>query len=52
MLARQFASYAGVALLQATVRLSRVFKFENPYNVAGGTSAWVAAGYPLEFDDQ
>ena len=40
------------ARLQATVRLSRVFNFENPYNVAGGTSAWAAAGYPVETDRQ
>ncbi|KAK9842079.1 hypothetical protein WJX81_007557 [Elliptochloris bilobata] len=40
----------GMRSAQATVRLSRVFNFDDAYNVAGGTSAWVAAGYPLETD--
>lgn len=30
------------------MRLSRVFNFDNAYNVAGGTGEWAAAGYPLE----
>ncbi len=52
MLGAATPHHAWHALVQATVRLSRVFNFEDPYNVAGGTSAWVAAGYPLETDSQ
>jgi rhodanese-related sulfurtransferase len=42
---RELAAHA-----QATVRLTRVFAFEDAYNIAGGTYAWQAAGYPLEYD--
>ena len=33
---------------QATVRLSRVFGFPDVVNVAGGTSEWINAGFPIE----
>ena len=33
---------------QATVRLSRVFGFPDVVNVAGGTSVWINAGFPIE----
>ena len=33
---------------QATVRLSRVFGFPDVVNIAGGTSEWINAGFPIE----
>ena len=33
---------------QATVRLSRVFGFPDVVNVVGGTSEWIANGFPIE----
>lgn len=33
---------------QATVKLTRVFGWANVANVAGGTSAWLAAGHEAE----
>ena len=33
---------------QATVRLTRVFGFPDVVNVAGGTSEWINAGFPIE----
>ena len=42
---------SGKRSAQATVRLSKVFGFQQVINVKGGTSAWVAAGYPTEQGD-
>ena len=39
---------SGKRSAQAAVRLSRVFSFSKVVNVAGGTSAWIAAGFPVE----
>lgn len=33
---------------QATVRLSKVFGFTDVVNVVGGTSEWLAKGFPIE----
>lgn len=42
---------SGKRSAQATVRLSKVFGFQQVINVKGGTSAWIAAGYPTEQGD-
>ena len=42
---------SGKRSAQATVRLSKVFDFQQVINVKGGTSAWIAAGYPTEQGD-
>ncbi len=33
---------------QAVVRLNKVFGFTGAFNVKGGTSAWIAAGHPVQ----
>ena len=42
---------SGKRSAQATVRLSKVFNFQQVINVKGGTQAWIAAGYPTEQGD-
>ncbi|KAL3140665.1 hypothetical protein ABBQ32_005231 [Trebouxia sp. C0010 RCD-2024] len=42
---------SGKRSAQAAVKLSKVFDFQQVVNVKGGTSAWVAAGYPTEQGD-
>lgn len=42
---------SGKRSAQATVKLNKVFGFQQVVNVKGGTSAWIAAGYPTEQGD-
>lgn len=42
---------SGKRSAQAAVKLSKVFDFQQVVNVKGGTSAWIAAGYPTEQGD-
>lgn len=42
---------SGKRSAQAAVKLSKVFNFQQVVNVKGGTSAWMAAGYPTEQGD-
>lgn len=42
---------SGKRSAQAAVKLSKVFGFQQVVNVKGGTSAWIAAGYPTEQGD-
>ena len=42
---------SGKRSAQAAVKLSKVFGFQQVVNVKGGTSAWMAAGYPTEQGD-
>lgn len=39
---------SGKRSAQAAVKLNKVFGFQQVVNVKGGTSAWIAAGYPTE----
>lgn len=42
---------SGKRSAQAAVRLNKVFGFKQVVSVQGGTSAWIAAGYPIEQGD-